>query len=102
MLNTKYDPKEVERGVYEGWVKAGYFTAGDTSKKPYSMVIPPPNVTGMLHMGHAWDFTLMDIITRYKRLRGYDVLSLPGMDHAGIATQAKVDQRLKSEGTNRY
>ena len=102
MLDQKYNHKLVEDGVYEGWLKEGYFTAGDPSKSPFSMVIPPPNVTGMLHMGHAWDFTLMDIITRYKRLKGYDVLSLPGMDHAGIATQAKVDQRLKSEGISRY
>ena len=102
MLDQKYNHKAVETGVYDEWLKEGYFTAGDISKKPYSMVIPPPNVTGMLHMGHAWDFTLMDIITRYKRLKGYDVLSLPGMDHAGIATQAKVDQRLKSEGISRY
>ena len=102
MLEQKYDHKKVETGVYQDWVDRGYFTAGDITKKPYSMVIPPPNVTGMLHLGHAWDFTLMDIITRYKRLQGYDVLSLPGMDHAGIATQAKVDARLKSEGISRY
>ncbi|MBE6126292.1 MAG: valine--tRNA ligase [Erysipelotrichaceae bacterium] len=102
MLEQKYDHNKVETGVYQDWVDRGYFTAGDITKKPYSMVIPPPNVTGMLHLGHAWDFTLMDIITRYKRLQGYDVLSLPGMDHAGIATQAKVDARLKSEGVSRY
>ena len=102
MLDQKYEHKKVEEGVYDNWIEEGYFTAGDISKKPYSMVIPPPNVTGMLHLGHAWDFTLMDIITRYKRLQGYDVLSLPGMDHAGIATQAKVDARLKSEGISRY
>ena len=102
MLDPKYDHKQVESGVYDQWVKAGYFTAGDISKKPYSMVIPPPNVTGLLHIGHSWDFTLMDIITRYQRMKGYDVLSLPGMDHAGIATQAKVDQRLKQQGTDRF
>ncbi|MBQ3376245.1 MAG: valine--tRNA ligase [Erysipelotrichaceae bacterium] len=102
MLEQKYDHRKVEEGVYQDWVDNGYFTAGDITKKPYSMVIPPPNVTGMLHTGHAWDFTLMDIITRYKRLQGYDVLSLPGMDHAGIATQAKVDARLRSEGISRY
>ena len=77
MLEQKYDHRKVEEGVYQDWVDNGYFTAGDITKKPYSMVIPPPNVTGMLHTGHAWDFTLMDIITRYKRLQGYDVLSLP-------------------------
>ena len=102
MLDSKYDHKSVEKDSYQGWIEKGYFTAGDISKKPYSMVIPPPNVTGMLHLGHAWDFTLMDIITRYKRLKGYDVLSLPGMDHAGIATQAKVDARLKEQGISRY
>jgi len=102
MLDTKYDHKLAEEGIYDKWIEKGYFTAGDKSKKPYSMVIPPPNVTGMLHLGHAWDFTLMDIITRYKRLQGYDVLSLPGMDHAGIATQAKVDERLRKEGISRY
>ena len=101
-LNTKYDHKEVEKDYYKDWVEKGYFTAGDTSKKPYCMVIPPPNVTGKLHLGHAWDTTLQDIIARYKRLQGYDVLWLSGMDHAGIATQAKVDARLKEEGISRY
>ena len=84
------------------WVKEGYFTAGDKSKDPFTIVIPPPNVTGILHIGHAWDNTLQDIIARYKRMQGYDMLYLPGMDHAGIATQAKVDERLKSEGVSRY
>ena len=102
MLDKKYDHKKIEPGKYEKWLEKGYFESGDKSKEPYVIVIPPPNVTGMLHLGHAWDFTLMDIITRYKRLQGYDVLSLPGMDHAGIATQAKVDARLKSEGISRY
>lgn len=101
-LNRKYDHKEVEKDYYKDWVEKGYFTAGDTSKKPYCMVIPPPNVTGKLHLGHAWDTTLQDIIARYKRLQGYDVLWLSGMDHAGIATQAKVDARLKEEGISRY
>ncbi|MBP3892104.1 MAG: valine--tRNA ligase [Solobacterium sp.] len=101
-LKTKYDHKEVESGKYENWVKQGYFTAGDKSKEPFTIVIPPPNVTGILHIGHAWDNTLQDIIARYKRMQGYDMLYLPGMDHAGIATQAKVDQRLKDEGISRY
>ncbi|MDD6467093.1 MAG: valine--tRNA ligase, partial [Erysipelotrichaceae bacterium] len=101
-LAKKYDHLEVEQGVYDTWVKKGYFTAGDMSKKPYSIVIPPPNVTGKLHLGHAWDNTLQDIVSRYKRMQGYDMLWLPGMDHAGIATQAKVDARLKSEGISRY
>ena len=101
-LSNKYNHLEVEKDVYGTWVEKGYFTAGDTSKKPYCMVIPPPNVTGKLHLGHAWDTTLQDIIARYKRLQGYDVLWLSGMDHAGIATQAKVDARLKDEGISRY
>lgn len=101
-LNNKYDHHEVEKNYYQKWVKEGYFTAGDTSKRPYCMVIPPPNVTGKLHLGHAWDTTLQDIIARYKRLQGYDVLWLSGMDHAGIATQAKIDARLKEEGISRY
>jgi valyl-tRNA synthetase len=101
-LAPKYDHKAVEEGRYDGWLKKGYFTAGDKTKAPYSIVIPPPNVTGILHIGHAWDNTLQDIIARYKRMQGYDMLYLPGMDHAGIATQAKVDARLKSEGISRY
>ena len=102
MLEAKYDHLKIEEGIYDEWVKGGYFTAGDISKRPYSVVIPPPNVTGKLHLGHSWDNTLQDIITRYKRMCGYDTLFLPGMDHAGIATQAKVDQRLKSQGISRY
>ena len=101
-LSTKYDHLEVEKGKYESWLEAGYFTAGDKSKDPYCIVIPPPNVTGKLHLGHAWDTTLQDIIARYKRLQGFDMLWLAGMDHAGIATQAKVDARLKDEGISRY
>ncbi len=100
MLDKRYSPKEVEQGKYEKWVKAGYFTAGDLSKKPFSIVIPPPNVTGKLHLGHAWDVTIQDIIVRYKKMQGYDVCWLPGMDHAGIATQAKVMARLVSEGVD--
>ena len=101
-LATKYDHRTVEEGRYDKWVRAGYFTAGDKSKDPFTIVIPPPNVTGILHIGHAWDNTLQDIISRYKRMQGYDMLYLPGMDHAGIATQARVDARLKSEGISRY
>ena len=102
MLDAKYDHKKVEDGKYEEWKKEGYFTAGDTSKKPYSIVIPPPNVTGVLHLGHAMDTTLQDIIIRFKKMQGYDVLWLPGMDHAAIATEAKVVQRLKDKGINKY
>ena len=102
MLDAKYDHKKVEDGKYEEWKKEGYFTAGDTSKKPYSIVIPPPNVTGVLHLGHAMDTTLQDIIIRFKKMQGYDALWLPGMDHAAIATEAKVVQRLKDKGINKY
>ncbi|MCF0110308.1 MAG: valine--tRNA ligase [Erysipelotrichaceae bacterium] len=101
-LAKKYNHLEVEAGAYDRWVEKGYFTAGDLSKKPYSVVIPPPNVTGKLHLGHAWDNTLQDIVSRFKRMQGYDMCWLAGMDHAGIATQAKVDARLKSEGISRY
>lgn len=101
-LDTKYNHKKVEEGQYQRWLDLGCFTAGDISKKPYTIVIPPPNVTGKLHLGHAWDNTLQDIITRYKRLKGFDVLYLPGMDHAGIATQAKVEEKLRSENISKY
>lgn len=99
-LAPKYQHQAVEEGKYGKWVEKGYFTAGDKTKEPYTIVIPPPNVTGKLHLGHAWDTTLQDIISRYKRMQGYDMLWLPGMDHAGIATQAKVDARLRSQGIN--
>lgn len=101
-MAAKYDHLAVEQDRYQTWLDKGYFTAGDISKTPYCIVIPPPNVTGKLHLGHAWDTTLQDILCRYKRMRGYDVLWLAGMDHAGIATQAKVDARLKEEGISRY
>lgn len=102
-LSKKYDHHLVETPeTYQGWIDKGYFTAGDQSKIPFTIVIPPPNVTGKLHLGHAWDNALQDLISRYKRLQGFDVLYLPGMDHAGIATQAKVDARLQEEGISRY
>ena len=101
-METKYDPKKVEEGKYEYWLKEGFFTSGDNTKIPYTIVIPPPNVTGKLHIGHACDTTLQDIIIRRKRMQGYDALWLPGMDHAGIATQAKVDAKLKTMGISRY
>ena len=100
MLEKKYDHKMVEEGKYENWLSHKYFESGDVSKKPYAIVIPPPNVTGKLHLGHAWDTTLQDIIIRFKRMQGYDALWVPGMDHAGIATQAKVDAKLKDMGIN--
>ena len=101
-LKPKYDFKEVEENRYDIWIKKGYFKSGKTDLKPFTVVIPPPNVTGKLHLGHAWDNTLQDIIIRRKRMMGFDALYLPGMDHAGIATQAKVDERLKSQGISRY
>lgn len=102
-MPTKYDPNSIEKGRYDWWVKGKFFEAqSDDKKEPYTIVIPPPNVTGKLHLGHAWDTTLQDILTRMKRMQGYDVLWLPGMDHAGIATQAKVEEKLRNEGKSRY
>jgi len=100
MLETKYSHKLVEEGKYNKWLDGGYFKSGDLTKEPFTIVIPPPNVTGKLHLGHAWDTTIQDIIIRYKRMNGFDTLWLPGMDHAGIATQAKVDKKLKDMGFN--
>jgi valyl-tRNA synthetase len=98
-LPKSWDPAAVETELYQGWVDAGYFTADPTSAKPpYSIVLPPPNVTGSLHMGHALDHTLMDALTRRKRMQGYEVLWLPGMDHAGIATQSVVEKQLAADG----
>ncbi len=98
-LPKSWDPGAVEAAIYAGWVDAGYFTADPTSTKPgYSIVLPPPNVTGELHMGHALDHTLMDALTRRKRMQGYEVLWLPGMDHAGIATQNVVERQLAADG----
>ena len=102
MLDKKYDFKEVEKDKYEYWLKKGYFKSGDQSKKPYCIVLPPPNVTGKLHLGHAWNVTIQDAIIRYKRMEGYDALWLPGMDHAAIATEAKVVKRLKDKGLDKY
>ncbi|MFA6619846.1 MAG: valine--tRNA ligase [Bacilli bacterium] len=103
MLDKHYDHAAVESGKYEKWVKAGYFTAGQDKSKPvFSLVIPPPNVTGKLHLGHVMDTVPDDIVARYKRMKGYDVLWVPGMDHAGIATQAKVEEKLRKEGISRY
>ena len=102
MLDKKYNHKEVERGKYKKWLEKGYFECGDTKKEPYTIILPPPNVTGRLHLGHAWDVSLQDIVARYKRMQGYDVLWLPGTDHAAIATEAKVVAKLKKEGINKY
>lgn len=101
MLDKKYNHKEVEKDKYNNWVNKGYFKGDkDKSREPFCIVIPPPNVTGKLHLGHAWNTTLQDIIIRYKRMCGFDALWVPGMDHAGIATQAKVDKRLREMGIN--
>ena len=103
MLDKKYNHIEVEKNKYEEWKEKGYFKADNESKKPaYSIVIPPPNVTGKLHIGHAYNVAIQDAIIRYKRMKGYDVLWLPGMDHAAIATEAKVVKRLKDQGINKY
>ena len=103
-LPKQYDPKQVENQIYEMWMENDCFKAeADPDKKPYSIVMPPPNVTGQLHMGHALDSTLQDILTRYKRMQGYSALWLPGTDHAGIATQIKVEEELRTkEGLTRY
>ncbi|MEZ0480607.1 valine--tRNA ligase [Planococcus sp. SSTMD024] len=102
-LSTKYEPQAIEQGRYDWWVDNKFFEAKpESGKTPYTIVIPPPNVTGKLHLGHAWDTTLQDIMTRMKRMQGYDALWLPGMDHAGIATQAKVEGKLKEEGRSRH
>ncbi len=103
MLDAKYNHKKVEEEKYNKWKKLDYFKCQeDSDKKPYCIVLPPPNVTGVLHLGHAWDVTIQDIIIRYKKMEGYDTLWLPGMDHAAIATEAKVVKRLKDKGIDKY
>ncbi|MCC3375754.1 valine--tRNA ligase [Cohnella sp. REN36] len=102
-LPTTYDPTNAERKWYDAWLQGGYFRAGQRPEaKPYTIVIPPPNVTGKLHIGHALDLTLQDILIRFKRMQGFDALWVPGTDHAGIATQAKVEAKLREEGVTRY
>lgn len=103
MLDKKYNFEEVENNKYDKWLKNEYFKCDEqSSKKPFCIVLPPPNVTGVLHLGHAWDVTLQDIIIRYKKMEGYDTFWLPGMDHAAIATEAKVVKRLKDKGIDKY
>ena len=99
-LPKTYEPQETEGKIYQSWLDAGCFKAApNPDKKPFSIVMPPPNVTGQLHMGHAMDSTLQDILIRYKRMQGYEALWMPGVDHAGIATQIKVEEELrKNEG----
>ena len=101
-IETKYNHLDVEKNKYNDWKEKGYFEAGDKRKKPFCIVIPPPNVTGKLHIGHAYDTALQDIIIRYKRMQGFDTLWLPGMDHAAIATESRVVAKLKKEGINKY
>ena len=103
-LPKVYEPGDVESRIYQMWMDNDCFKAEpNPNKKPFSIVMPPPNVTGQLHMGHALDCTLQDILTRFKRMQGYEALWLPGSDHAGIATQIKVEENLrKEEGLTRY
>lgn len=102
-LPKVYDPKQVEKKIYDMWLEGNYFHAErDPEKKPFTIVIPPPNVTGQLHLGHAFDETIQDVLIRYKRMDGYSTLWLPGYDHAGIATQIKVEEKLRNEGKTRF
>ena len=102
-LPKVYDPKQVEKKIYDMWLGGNYFHAErDPEKKPFTIVIPPPNVTGQLHLGHAFDETIQDVLIRYKRMDGYSTLWLPGYDHAGIATQIKVEEKLRNEGKTRF
>ena len=101
-LDKTYDPGKFEDKIYDFWVKNDYFKAKiDKTKKPFTIVIPPPNITGQLHMGHALDNTMQDILIRYKRMQGYSALWQPGTDHASIATEVKVVEKLKSEGIDK-
>ena len=101
-LAKTYNPAEVEDRIYKFWLDGNYFHAKiDESKKPYTIVIPPPNITGQLHMGHALDNTLQDILIRFRRLQGYDTLWVPGTDHASIATEAKIVEQLAKEGVSK-
>ncbi len=101
-IESKYNHKKIEENKYSDWKTKGYFNSGDKSKDPFCIVIPPPNVTGKLHLGHAMDVSIQDIIIRYKRMQGFDTLWLPGMDHAAIATEAKVVKKLKEAGIDKY
>ena len=102
-LPKTFEPDIIERDTYKFWEEGGFFQAADKSDKPaYCIVIPPPNVTGALHMGHALTVTIQDMLVRWRRMQGYNTLWLPGCDHAGIATQMVVERQLKSEGTDRH
>ncbi|MBS1382677.1 MAG: class I tRNA ligase family protein, partial [Oscillospiraceae bacterium] len=101
-LEKTYDPKQVEDRIYQGWLAGNYFHAApNPEKKPFTIVIPPPNITGQLHMGHALDNTLQDILIRYKRMQGFEALWMPGTDHASIATEAKIVNALREEGVSK-
>jgi valyl-tRNA synthetase len=103
VLDKSYDPHRVEEKWYAYWEKKGYFRANELSPlSAYSIVIPPPNVTGVLHIGHALNNTLQDVLVRFKRMKGYDTLWVPGTDHAGIATQNVVEKQLAAEGLDRH
>ena len=102
-LPKTYEPKDVENRLYQFWTENGYFhTERDPKKKPFTIVMPPPNVTGQLHMGHAMDAAMQDVLIRFKRMQGYAALWVPGVDHAGIATQIRVEEELRKEGLTRY
>ena len=101
-LEKNYNPSEIEDRIYTNWMERKYFHAEvDRSKKPFTIVMPPPNITGQLHMGHALDNTLQDILIRFKRMQGFDTLWLPGTDHASIATEAKIVEAMKKEGVTK-
>src|SRR5665213_2311747 len=101
-LPDRYNPKDVEDRIYQWWMTRGYFKAEEKSTRPpFSIIMPPPNVTGSLHLGHALDHAVQDALVRWKRMSGFNVLWLPGTDHAGIATQSVVERELKKEGKNR-
>ena len=102
-LSDRYNPVDVEGRTYQWWEKSGHFKAEDKSTKPpFSIILPPPNVTGFLHMGHALDHTIQDMLIRWKRMNGFNTMWLPGTDHAGIATQTVVEKELKKEGVTRH
>ena len=101
-LNKSYDPKQVEDRIYQNWLEKNYFHAEvNPDKKPYCIVMPPPNITGQLHIGHALDNTLQDILIRWRRMQGYEALWLPGTDHASIATEAKIVEAMRQEGVTK-
>ena len=102
-LPKVYEPQQVEKKIYDMWVKGGYFHAEPNPEKtPFTIMMPPPNVTGQLHLGHAFDETIQDILIRYKRMQGFEALWMPGYDHAGIATQIKVEEKLREQGLTRF